>query len=248
MKNVIKDIINTNFNEILVVSQRAIFSLVTLFLVTKMIGKKQVSELSLFDYVISISIGNFAAEMTMNLDYQVLNGFIAVIIFGFIATIVAILTMKSIILRRFFMGTPTIIIQDGAFVLKNLRKLKLDMNDFLETARSQGYFDVSEIKYAIMEADGKISFLPKEEYLPVTNKDMNLKPSKNGLFANVIIDGRVMKNNLENIGKDEAWLKKALKVKGYGDLKNILLATVDVNEKLVIFNKNDVNDVKNVLE
>ena len=64
-----------------------------------------------------------------------------------------------------------------------------------------------------MEADGKISFLPKEEYLPVTNKDMNLKPSKNGLLANVIIDGRVMKNNLENIGKDEAWLKKALKVK-----------------------------------
>ncbi len=244
----INDILNTDFNELLIVVERAVFSLVTLFLITKMIGKKQVSELSLFDYVISISIGNFAAEMTMNLDYQVLNGFIAVIIFGIIAVIVAYLTMKSIILRRFFMGTPTIIIQDGAFVLKNLKKIKLDMNDFLQTARSQGYFDVSEIKFAIMEANGKISFLPKEEYLPVANKDMNIKSSRNGLVANVIIDGRVMKNNLKNVGKNETWLMKTLKVKGYNDFKNILLATLDVNEKLVIFNKNDVNDIKNVLE
>ena len=244
----INDILNTNWFEIGIVASRAIFSLVTLFLVTKMIGKKQVSELSLFDYVISISIGNFAAEMTMNLDSQVLNGFVSLVIFGSIATIVAILTMKSVILRRFFMGTPTIVIQNGAFVLKNLKKIKFDMNDFLETARSAGFFDISQIKYAIMEADGKISFLPKEEYLPVTNKDMNLKPSNQGLCANVIIDGKIMKKNLENINKDESWLIKNLKIKGYNDLKDILLATIDVNEKLVVFNKKEVSDVKNILE
>ena len=244
----INDILNTNWFEIGIVASRAIFSLVTLFLVTKMIGKKQVSELSLFDYVISISIGNFAAEMTMNLDSQVLNGFVSLVIFGSIATIVAILTMKSVILRRFFMGTPTIVIQNGTFVLKNLKKIKFDMNDFLETARSAGFFDISQIKYAIMEADGKISFLPKEEYLPVTNKDMNLKPSNQGLCANVIIDGKIMKKNLENINKDESWLIKNLKVKGYNDLKDILLATIDVNEKLVVFNKKEVSDVKNILE
>lgn len=244
----LNDILNTNFYELFIVSQRAIFSLVSLFLVTKMIGKKQVSELSLFDYVISISIGNFAAEMTMNLELQVLNGFVSVVIFGFIATIVAYLTMKSVVLRRFFMGTPTIIIQDGAFVLKNLKKIKFDMNDFLETARNKGYFDVSEIKYAIMEADGKISFLPKEENLPVTNKDMNLKPIKKGLCANVIIDGKLMKENLNNINKDEKWLLKQLKIKGYNSIKNILLATVDVNLKLTIFNKNEVDNIKNILE
>lgn len=244
----INDILNTNWFEIGIVASRAIFSLVTLFLVTKMIGKKQVSELSLFDYVISISIGNFAAEMTMNLDSQVLNGFVSLVIFGSIATIVAILTMKSVILRRFFMGTPTIVIQNGTFVLKNLKKIKFDMNDFLETARSAGFFDISQIKYAIMEADGKISFLPKEEYLPVTNKDMNLKPSNQGLCANVIIDGKIMKKNLENINKDESWLIKNLKIKGYNDLKDILLATIDVNEKLVVFNKKEVSDVKNILE
>ena len=138
----INDIINTNFYELLVVSKRAVFSLVTLFLVSKMIGKKQVSQLSLFDYVISISIGNFAAEMTMNLDSQVLDGFLSIVIFGFLAFLVSTITMKSIVLRRFFIGTPTLIMQDGKFILQNLKKVKFDRNDFLETAREKGYLDI----------------------------------------------------------------------------------------------------------
>ncbi len=242
------DIATTNLYEVLVVSSRALFSLITLFFVTKMIGKKQVSELSLFDYVISISIGNFAAEMTMNLDSQVMNGFVSVAIFGIIATFVSFITMKSIRARRFFIGTPTVLIQDGKIVYKNLKKAKLDVNDFLETCRSAGYFDVSNIKYAVMEANGKVSFLLKEEYLPVTNKNMNIKPGVEGLCANVIIDERLMNKNLAGMGKDEEWLRKQLKLKGYDGYDNILLATLDVNEKLVIYSKDAVNDVLNVLE
>lgn len=244
----INDIVTTNFYELKIVAARALFSLITLFLITKMIGRKQVSELSLFDYVISISIGNFAAEMAMNLDSQVLNGFISIVIFGVIATFVSIITMKNICLRRFFMGSPTIIIEDGKFVFKNLKRIKLDMNDFLETARAAGYFDISEIKFALMEANGKISFMPKEENLPVTNKDLNLKPASKGLCANVIIDGKIMEKNLEKINKDLSWLKKQLKIKGYKDYKDILIATVDVNEKLTIFNKHENIDIKNMLE
>ena len=202
----LNDILNTNWYEVGVVASRALFSLVTLFFITKIIGKKQVSELSLFDYVISISIGNFAAEISMNIDVQIMNGFIAVIIFGFIATFVSILTMKSIKIRRFFIGSPTIIIENGKFIYKNLKRVKMDINDFLEATRIAGYFDVSQIKYALMEANGQISFLPKDEYNPVTVKDMNLKPSVQGLCANVIIDGNVMPNNLKKIGKDEDWL------------------------------------------
>lgn len=244
----IKDIVNTNWYEVLIITQRAIFSLVTLYLVTKLIGKKQVSELSLFDYVISISIGNFAAEMTMNLDTQSINGFVSVVIFGLIGTLVSILTMKSILLRRFFMGTPTIIIDNGKFVYKNMKRTKMDMNDFLQTARIAGYFDISEIKYALMEANGQISFLPKEEYLPVTNKNMKLNIQKEGLCANVIIDGKIMEKNLSKIKKDEKWLVKSLNVKGYKNINEILLATVDINEKLTVFLKHENDNILNVLE
>lgn len=244
----LKDILNTDFNEIIIVSQRALFSLITLFFITKLIGKKQVSELSLFDYVISISIGNFAAEVTMNLDTQILNGVIGVVIFGFIGALVSYLTMKSIKLRRFFMGTPTVIIENGNFVYKNLKRTKMDLNDFLQTARIAGYFDISEIKYALMEANGQISFLPKEEYSPVVNKNMNIKVSKQGLCANVIIDGKIMTKNLEKIGKNEEWLLKQLRIKGYNDIERVLLACIDINDKLTIYLKNSCSDILNVLE
>ena len=120
-----------NIAELFQTSYRALISLVVLYLVTKMIGKKQVSQLSLFDYVIGISIGNFAAEMTINLESNELNGIWAVILFGLFAYLISILTMKSIWLRRFFMGTPTILIQEGKILESNLKKVKFDINDII---------------------------------------------------------------------------------------------------------------------
>ena len=221
-------------NELLDVTVRAILSLITLFLVTKMLGKKQVSQLSLFDYVIGISIGNFAAEMTINLESTEIHGIWAVVLFGLFAYIVNVLTMKSIWLRRFFMGTPTVLIQNGKILEKNLKKVKFDLNDLLEEVRIDGYFDLSQVEYAIMEANGSLSILPKTEYKTVTVGDMKLKTPKEGLCANVIIDGKIMHNNLDRIGKKEKWLNSQLKVKGYSDISKILLATIDINDKLVI--------------
>lgn len=111
-----------DFGSIGAVTFRALISLFTLFIVTKLLGKKQVSELSLFDYVIGISIGNFAAEMTINIDSPEINGIWAVIIFGIIAYLVSWVTMKSIVLRRLFIGVPTVIIQDGKILKNNMKK------------------------------------------------------------------------------------------------------------------------------
>lgn len=237
-----------NFIEVLDVIMRSLISLILLFLVTKLLGKKQVSQLSVFDYVIGISIGNFAAEMTTDLEIPYINGLVSVFIFGLVAYLVSVLTMKSIKLRRFFMGAPTMIIQNGKILIDNMRKVKLDINDLLEQCRVNGYFDIGEIEYALMEANGNLSILPKGENQPVTIKDMNLKVKKQGLVANLVIDGKVMPNNIKNIKKDENWLRKELKVKGYEDLDNILLVTFDINEKLVIYEKNSGLEPFNVLE
>ena len=221
-------------HDLLNVTMRAILSLVTLFLVTKMLGKKQVSQLSLFDYVIGISIGNFAAEMTINLDSDILHGTIAVIIFGLIAYIISIGTMKSIFLRRFFSGIPTVIIEDGKFLKEGLKKVKFDINDFLEQAREQGYFDISEIAYAVMESSGKISIMPKSEYSAVINKDMKIKKEKASMPASIIIDGNIMEENLKKYGKTRKWLEQQLKNK-HKTVKDIFLATLDKNDNLVLF-------------
>ena len=239
---------NMKIEEIGIVIIRSIISLTVLFGVTKLLGKKQVSQLSLFDYVIGISIGNFAAEITMNMETQFINGITAMIVFGLIAYLVSILTMKSIILRRFFMGTPTILIQKGKILEKNLKKVKFDVNELLEECRSEGYFDISEIEYALMESKGTLSILPKGEYKQINIKDMNIKPKEQNLTANIIIDKKIMHNNLKKMEKTEKWLKQKLKEKGYKTTNKILLATLDNNEKLTIYEKNEEEKPINILE
>lgn len=229
------------------VTLRAILSLITLFLVTKLLGKKQVSELSLFDYVIGISIGNFAAEMTINLESEYLHGILAVILFGLVAYFVSVLTMKSFRLRSFFMGKPTVLIQDGKMLIDGLRKVRFDVNDLLEECRINGFFDVSQIAYAVMESNGQISFLPKTEYRSVTLGDMNIKGSSEGLCANVIIDGHLMEGAIKSAGVDEKWIMHELELKGK-KLSDILLATVDINKKIVFFEKNKGAKIMDVLE
>ena len=196
--------------DLIQVIYRGIISLIILFLVTKMLGKKQVSEMGVFDYVIGISIGNFAAEMTINFEANEVNGVFAVFLFGVVAYLVSYLSMKSMRLRRFFVGKPSIIINKGKISKLNMKKANIDINEVLEEARINGYFDLKEIEYAILETNGHISFLPYAKYKPVTNKDMSLKGTSSGLCANVIIDGNIMHHNLNNLGLNNDWLKHNL--------------------------------------
>ena len=236
-----------DFSNIGSVTFRAIISLLTLFIVTKILGKKQVSELSLFDYVIGISIGNFAAEMTINIDSPEINGIWAVIIFGLVAYMVSWLTMKSITLRKLIMGAPTIIIKDGIILKNNMKKVHLDVNELLEECRIKGYFDISEVAFAIMEVNGEISILPKSKYKNITTNDMNINTSKEQLLANVIIDGNIIYKNLEVMNKTKDWLYSQLRVKGYTNISNIILCTLDNNDKLNIYLDTN-NKSNNILE
>ena len=234
---------NDTFNIII----RCVVAMTTLFFMTKLLGKKQVSELSLFDYVVGISIGNFASEMAINLEAEFFNALLAIVVFGLLAYIISILTLKSLKLRKFFVGAPTILIENGKLIYKNMKQSMIDVNDLLSQAREMGYFDLSEIEYAILEANGKISFLVKGEYKNVTIKDMDLKAQKQGLCANVILDGNIMNDNLNNIGKDEEWLIHELDIKGK-NVSDILLATVDNNDKLTIYERYKDIDSTKVLE
>ncbi len=242
------DIFEIKWMELLDVFIRAMISLFTLFLITRMLGAKQVSQLSLFDYVIGISIGDFAAEMTINLESQYFNTILALIVFGSVAYLVSFLTLKSIKLRRALIGTPTIVIQKGEILEGNLKKMRIGVNDLLEECRRKNFFNVEEIEYAIMEVNGSISVLPKGQYKPLTINDMGLPIPKQGLNANVIVDGEPMLNNLKTVSKDETWLKTEVEKQGYDDYASILLATLDINDKLTIYERNLYELPDDVLE
>lgn len=232
--------------ELLDVIMRCLVSLVTLFLVTKMIGKKQVSQFSLFDYVIGISIGNFAAEMAINLESSYLHGTVAVIVFGLVAYLVSVVTMRNLKIRKVIIGEPNILIKDGKILYNSLKKSKFDINDLLEEARINGYFDISEIDYALMEANGKISFLAKPNYQNPTNQDLKIKQNKKGLCINIIIDGQIIKKALKECHKEEKWLMHELKVKGF-KLEEVMLATIDLQNNFIVYGKNVNDKTYNVL-
>ena len=145
------------------------------------------------------------------------------------------------------MGAPTEVIQNGKIIKESLKKIKFDINDLLEECRNNGVFDLTQINYALMEANGELSILLKPEYLPITPNDMKLKPEKNSLVANIIIDKKIMPNNLKQMNKDEKWLLKELKIKGY-KLEDVLLATLDINDKLTIYKQKENENIKNILE
>lgn len=227
---------------------RTILILIILFFITKMMGKKQISELNFFDYVVGITIGSIAADISLDIEKDMLAGIAALFIYGFISYIISFVSIKSILARRFFIGVPTVLVEKGKIIESGLKKSKIDVNDLLMVARENGYFNLDEIDYALMEVNGNISFLPKEKEKPVTKRDMKIKCSNEGLTVNAIIDSKYMVNNMKAINKDKEWLDHELKVNGYDNYDNILLATIDNNYKVTIYEKNVKPDKNTVLE
>lgn len=227
---------------------RTILVLIILFFITKMMGKKQISELNFFDYIVGITIGSIAADISLDIEKNMIAGIAALFIYGFISYIISFVSIKSILARRFFIGVPTVLVEKGKIIESGVKKSKIDVNDLLMEARENGYFNLDEIDYALMEVNGNISFLPKEKEKPVTKKDIKIKCSNEGLTVNAIIDSKYMANNMKAINKDKAWLDHELKVNGYDNYDNILLATIDNNYKVTIYEKNVKPDKNTVLE
>ena len=227
---------------------RTILILIILFFITKMMGKKQISELNFFDYVVGITIGSIAADISLDIEKNMIAGIAALFIYGFISYIISFVSIKSILARRFFIGVPTVLVEKGKIIESGLKKSKIDVNDLLMEARENGYFNLDEIDYALMEVNGNISFLPKEKEKPVTKRNMKIKCNNEGLTVNAIIDSKYMANNMKAINKDKEWLDHELKVNGYDNYDNILLATIDNNYKVTIYEKNVKPDKNTVLE
>ena len=212
-------------------------SLLTIFILTKMIGNKQMSQLHMFDYINGITIGSIAAEMATSLEDDFTRPLMAMIVYGVSTFLISVLSNKFVKVRRIIEGKPLILLNNGELYRKNLRKAKIDVSEFLEQCREQGYFDVSKLETAILEGNGRISFLPKAADRPLTPSDVNLAATQDFMVANVILDGRIMSENLKNTGNDEKWLISQIKGQGAKRVEDVLLATCDATNKVTVFMK-----------
>lgn len=234
-------------SEMLYVIALSLGSIIAIFLLTKLMGYRQMSQMSMFDYVNGITIGSIAAEMSTSLDENFMQPLVALIVYSLAAVCLSSLSSRSIKIRRVVEGTPLVLMDHGELFRENLKKAKIDVSEFLVQCRVSGYFDVSKLESAILEGNGKISFLPKVEERPVTPADLSLSPQQEHLVANVVLDGRIMEENLRHTGRDQAWLLRELKGQGADQVEDVLLATCDLNGTVTVFLKNSRKKPKDVL-
>ena len=215
----------------------ALGSFGTLFLVAKFIGHKQIAQLDFFDYITGITIGSIAAEMATELE-EPWKPLTAMVIYGGATLLLSILSRKIPRSRKYLNGTPTILMDDGKLYHENMKKAKLDLSEFMVMCRQQGYFDLTSIQTAVFEYNGKLTILPVSSQRPATPSDMNLTPEQELLFTELIMDGRILDDNLKRMGLNTAWLDKQLKQHGIGSAQDVFLAVCDRNLKFVLYKKN----------
>ena len=221
--------------EILTIVLTSFVSVIALFLLTKLMGNKQVSQLSMFDYIIGISIGSIAAEFATELENPE-HSLAAMLVYGGSAFLVSVVTGKSTRLRKIIIGRPLILFHKGKLYRNNLKKARIDLSDFLTHCRNQGYFDLSQVRTAVFEYNGSVSILPIEANRPLEPQDMDLTPIQQEVMVNVILDGNVNAENLRKTGNNEIWLEKQLKQQGFHNVQEIYLGCVNsVDNKLVLY-------------
>lgn len=214
-------------------------SFVYLFIISKLLGKKQIAQLEFIDYVVGISLGSIAADMSVETEAPFYHALIAMTIFFLLALAVALIGRKNTFFKRILKGKPSVLIYEGEIDYKELVKCKIDINDLLSMLREKGFFDITEVSYALFEPSGKLSVLPKGNYRPVVAEDISMEIVKKPELKNVLIaDGRISKSGLNEIGKDKDWLFKKLKIENKKDIKQILLATFDDKDGFTIYRKN----------
>ena len=224
----------------------SLISILVLFILAKWIGGRQISEMSIFDYINGITIGSIAAEAAMT-DETMLRPIFAMIIYGAATVFLSWIADKSMTIRRFISGKPYVLYSNGTFEYENMKKNKIDLFEVLAACRLAGYFDLSQIQTVILENNGKMSILPKSEHRPVTPEDINIKPETAYLFANVILEGKIMYDNLKNMGRNENWLRKQMQIHNIKNETEVFLGISDENDNCYFFKKEEKISNKDVL-
>ena len=218
---------------------QSVASLAALFLLTKLMGNRQMSQLTMFDYITGISIGSLAAEMASHPEAESWLGLAAMAVYALITVGINVYNSKSLKARRLFLGSPLVIFDNGVLNYANMKKARLDLNEILTECRASGYFSLAQLQMILLEVNGKLSFLPNEPERPLTPRDVGLEPAQARPTVAVVMDGVLFDRRLRAVGLDENWLNKQLEIQGYRDYGRILLATVDCDNALSVYERED---------
>ncbi|MFC5650658.1 DUF421 domain-containing protein [Paenibacillus solisilvae] len=193
------------------IALRTLFAVVFLFLLTKLLGKRQVTQLSLFEYITGITIGNLAAFLSTDLDSHWSLGMIALGVWALFSLGIEFVQLKSKRARDFLDGKATVLIKDGQIQEANLKKERMTSDDLLEQLRKKDVFRMADVEFALMETSGDLNILLKKENQPLTASDLGITVGVEQVSQAVIMDGKIMDEPLAAIKQDRTWLEGELK-------------------------------------
>ncbi|MFF5995749.1 DUF421 domain-containing protein [Lysinibacillus sp. KU-BSD001] len=224
-----------NVVEMLLRTTGAFFAI--LFL-ARIIGKKQLSQLTFFHYVTGITFGSIASEIAAQAETPFWDGFIALIWWGVLTLLISYLSLKSVKLRTLFDDKPTIIIQNGTILPKNLKKARLSIDELLMLLREQSVFSAAEVDYAVFETNGELSIMKKVAMSTATKQDVkaNTAPAQY-IPMELICDGKIISKNLIELNLTEDWLMKKLKKKNITSAEDVFLAQILEDGSLYVSKK-----------
>jgi len=214
-------------DEGLVVIVRAFIGFFSLLIFARIMGKEQISQLNLFDYILGITIGSIAGTLTTDLSSRAWPHWVGLITWCLLGYLMDVITSKWRYASKVLEGEPAIVIMNGKIMDNVLKKMKYRVSEILELLRNKGVFDVTQVDFAIVEPNGQLSVLLKPENLPLTPKDMKMAVSPSGISTELVYDGNIIEENLKQLNKDKTWLLKELKKQGIKDVSEVFLATLN---------------------
>ncbi|BCB03070.1 DUF421 domain-containing protein [Bacillus sp. KH172YL63] len=217
--------------EYIQVALRSVFILLSLFAITKLLGKKQLSKLSFFEYITGITVGSIAGTLSMDRGLPLGEGLMSILLWFSFPLIFSILSLKSIRFRRFAEGEPTVFIQDGNIDEKALKKEKYSVDELLEQLRKKDVFRAADVEFASLDTNGDLSVLLKKEKRPLIREDLLGDSDRSTAPQAVITDGKIDLKALNEVGFPVKWLKKEVD-KRHLKVESIFLAQLDCEGNL----------------
>lgn len=224
---------------ILLIIARGLISFISLMILTRLLGKHQVAQLTFFEYVSGITIGSIASSATLDLAFDFWHMWAGLVTWVGATSLMQLLALKSRRAAKLLNGEPTVLVMNGKVMEGAMRGLRYRLSDLLEELRIAGAFHLDEVQYAILEPNGHLSVLKKPGNLPVTLQDMNLSRSSRGISVELIYDGSVIEQNLQQVGVTREWLQQQLQAVGLSDPAQVFVATIDDNHQLFIDPRGD---------
>ncbi|HAJ77594.1 MAG TPA: hypothetical protein DCO89_00800 [Clostridiales bacterium] len=217
---------------------RGVIIYVIIFLIFRLMGKRQLGQLQPFEFIVTLIIADLATIPMSEINVPLLHGVVPLITIALIHFLIGLLSRKSIKLRQIFNGKPIIVVSPNGVEYEALRQLNMDFNDLTEALREMNIFSFDEVQYAIIETNGQLTVLPNASNAPLTATDFKIKKEESALPIMLICDGRKIKKNMQIAKIDDNSLLKQIKKAGAFKIKDIMIATVDNNGKMYVQAKN----------